>query len=197
MPISPSKTRILLTIDKDLLAWVDAQAGADNRDRNNWIITQILNVKKEATPMKNLTAIYREWREVTEELLKDNPGSIDCGEQAVREDFSAFAELPETITFKEMFELEKQYTPKEVSPMKKEYHILYAGGTEMKNITPEEAKEILDSAETRHSSLSENEKLSIEESLLESDEDAETVDCAECLAVKIDGIWHCLPKAYR
>ena len=134
MPISPSKTRILLTIDKDLLAWVDTQAEADNRDRNNWIITQILNVKKEVSPMKKTV---------------------------------------------------------------KEYHILYGGGTELKSITPEEAKEILGSAETRHSSLSEYEKLSIEESLLESDEDAETIDCAECLAVKIDGTWYDLPKAYR
>jgi len=46
MPISPSKTRILLTIDKELLAWVDTQAKAENRDRNNWIITQILNTKE-------------------------------------------------------------------------------------------------------------------------------------------------------
>ena len=51
MPISPSKTRILLTIDKDLLAWVDTQAEADNRDRNNWIITQILKAK-ETSPRK-------------------------------------------------------------------------------------------------------------------------------------------------
>lgn len=41
MPISPSKTRILLTIDRELLAWVDAQAKADNRDRSNYINTLI------------------------------------------------------------------------------------------------------------------------------------------------------------
>ncbi|MHB8122613.1 MAG: hypothetical protein ACYDG4_10710 [Desulfuromonadaceae bacterium] len=51
MPISKDKTRIMLTIDKELLAWVDTQAKAEYRDRNNWIIAQILNIKKEATTM--------------------------------------------------------------------------------------------------------------------------------------------------
>jgi len=109
MPISPSKTRILLTIDKELLAWVDAQAKAEYRDRNNWIIAQILKIK-EVSPMKNLISIYTEWRKVSEEMLADGyKGSLDCGETRVREDFSSFAELPEVITFEEMFKLEKQY----------------------------------------------------------------------------------------
>ena len=44
MPISKAKTRIMLTIDRELLAWVDAQAKAEYRDRNNWIIAQIKKV---------------------------------------------------------------------------------------------------------------------------------------------------------
>lgn len=59
MPISPKKTRILLTIDRELLAWVDAQAQAENRDRNNWIVTQILSVKKGYAPSDNLTKAVR------------------------------------------------------------------------------------------------------------------------------------------
>jgi len=41
MPISASKTRIMITIDRDLLAWVNAQADKENRDRSNWIVTLI------------------------------------------------------------------------------------------------------------------------------------------------------------
>lgn len=60
--------------------------------------------------MKNLKGLYKEWRELTEKLAKDYPGtSVDCGETAVREDFSNYAELPQTISFEEMFELEKEY----------------------------------------------------------------------------------------
>jgi len=47
-------SKIFLTVDRELLAWVDAQAKAENRDRNNWIITQILNVKKEVSPMEKI-----------------------------------------------------------------------------------------------------------------------------------------------
>ena len=46
MPISQSKTRIMLTIDKELLAWVDAQAEKENRDRTNYIITLIKREKE-------------------------------------------------------------------------------------------------------------------------------------------------------
>ena len=60
--------------------------------------------------MKNLKGIYAEWRKASEEMLEDGfKGSVDCGEKAVREDFSAYAELQETITFEEMWELEKEY----------------------------------------------------------------------------------------
>jgi len=59
---------------------------------------------------KNLTSLYKEWREVSEEMLSDGfKGSIDCGEPSVRSDFSAFAELPETISFEKMLELENSY----------------------------------------------------------------------------------------
>ena len=59
---------------------------------------------------KNLMEVYREWRKVNAELEADgNNVSNDCGEQAVREDFSNYAELDEVISFEEMFELEKEY----------------------------------------------------------------------------------------
>ena len=59
---------------------------------------------------KNLSELYREWRLASEEMLEDGyTGSLDCGEQKVREDFSNFAELEEEITFEQMFELEKEY----------------------------------------------------------------------------------------
>lgn len=59
---------------------------------------------------KDLMEIYREWRKVSEEMLEDGfKGSVDCGEQAVREDFSNYAELDEEISFEEMLELEKEY----------------------------------------------------------------------------------------
>jgi hypothetical protein len=42
--------------------------------------------------------------------MRDFPNtSVDCGEVSVREDFSAYAELQETITFEEMEQLEKEY----------------------------------------------------------------------------------------
>ena len=60
--------------------------------------------------MKDLTKLYAEWKKVSQEMLDDGfQGSLDCGEQSVREDFSAFAELKETIGFEEMLELERAY----------------------------------------------------------------------------------------
>ena len=60
--------------------------------------------------MKNLKELYKEWRELTEGLMEDFPNtSVDCGESRVREDFSAYAELKEIISFEEMWELEKEY----------------------------------------------------------------------------------------
>lgn len=55
--------------------------------------------------MENLEKIYKEWRELNEELGANS----DCGEKVVREDFTAYAELKEEITFKEMLELERDY----------------------------------------------------------------------------------------
>lgn len=52
---------------------------------------------------------YEEWRMVSEEMLEDMAGSIDCGDKAAREDFSNFAQLENEISFEEMFELEKEY----------------------------------------------------------------------------------------
>ena len=60
--------------------------------------------------MKDLTKLYAEWRKVSQEMLDDGfQGSLDCGEQTVREDFSKFAELEEVISFEKMFELERAY----------------------------------------------------------------------------------------
>ena len=60
--------------------------------------------------MKNLKELYKEWRELTEGLMEDYPKtSVDCGETSVREDFSNYAELQETISFEDMLELEKEY----------------------------------------------------------------------------------------
>jgi len=65
---------------------------------------------KEEKIMKNLKGIYAEWRKVSEEMLKEGfKGSVDCGDKAVREDFSNYAELSETISFEDMLELEKEY----------------------------------------------------------------------------------------
>jgi hypothetical protein len=58
----------------------------------------------------NLQNQYAEWRKISEEMLTDGmKGSVDCGEESVREDFSRFAELDITITFEEMLKLEKDY----------------------------------------------------------------------------------------
>lgn len=53
---------------------------------------------------KDLTTHYKEWRE-----LEQNQKYIDCRESNVRSDFSAFAELDETISFEEMLKLERAY----------------------------------------------------------------------------------------
>lgn len=60
--------------------------------------------------MKNLKGLYAEWRKLMEELMEDYPKtSVDCGESRVREDFSGYVGLKETISFEEMWELEKEY----------------------------------------------------------------------------------------
>jgi hypothetical protein len=74
----------------------------------------IKNKKMGVLKMKELKKLYADWRKVSEEMLKDGfKGSIDCGEASVREDFSNYAELPETISFEKMLELEKEYNKKE------------------------------------------------------------------------------------
>lgn len=60
--------------------------------------------------MKNLKGIYAEWRKASQEMLEDGfKGSVDCGDKAVREDFSNYAELQEIISFEEMQTLEEEY----------------------------------------------------------------------------------------
>lgn len=58
--------------------------------------------------------MYKEWRKATEEANKGldcniQPGSTDCGEQTVREDFSNYANLESEISFDEMLKLEQRY----------------------------------------------------------------------------------------
>lgn len=55
--------------------------------------------------MKNLQAIYKEWRKLNEEL----ECSSDCGEAAAREDFSNYADLENEISFEDMLELERDF----------------------------------------------------------------------------------------
>ena len=58
----------------------------------------------------DLAETYKAWRETSEEMLKDGiNGSVDCGEKAVREDFTAYADLKNEITFEEMQVLEDDY----------------------------------------------------------------------------------------
>ena len=71
-------------------------------------------LEMEDLKMKELKKLYAEWRKVSEEMLEEGfKGSIDCGDKAVREDFSNYAELSETISFEDMLELEKEYNKKE------------------------------------------------------------------------------------
>ena len=59
--------------------------------------------------MTNLQAQYNEWLKISLEMLKDGfGGSTDCGRSEVREDFSNFADLKETITYEQMLELENK-----------------------------------------------------------------------------------------
>ena len=69
-----------------------------------------LILEMEDLKMKNLKEMYAEWRKVSEEMLEGGfKGSVDCGDKAVREDFSNYAELGRVISFEEMLELEKEY----------------------------------------------------------------------------------------
>ena len=69
-----------------------------------------LILEMEDLKMKELKKVYAEWRKVSEEMLEDGfKGSVDCGDKAVREDFSNYAELNEVISFEEMEKLEKEY----------------------------------------------------------------------------------------
>lgn len=55
--------------------------------------------------MKDLDALYKEWREVCYDLGQDT----DCGYVNNRQDFSDYAELDERISFEDMLELERAY----------------------------------------------------------------------------------------
>lgn len=58
----------------------------------------------------DLIKVYAEWRKTTEEQIADGmPGSTDCGEEKVREDFTAYAELNKEITLDDMLMLEIAY----------------------------------------------------------------------------------------
>lgn len=89
---------------------------ADNREVNVIYVNGKIIITKEEYKMTkdDLYYEYKGWRNQMEEFLEDgtieqNGGSVDCGEGAVREDFTAWAHLDEEIRFEEMFELEKRY----------------------------------------------------------------------------------------
>ena len=89
---------------------------ADNREVNVVYVNGKIIITKEEYKMtkEDLYSEYKKWRDQMEEFLEDGTidsigGSIDCGESAVREDFTAWAHLDEEISFEEMFELEKRY----------------------------------------------------------------------------------------
>lgn len=89
---------------------------ADNREVNVIYVNGKIIITKEEYQMTkdDLYYEYKGWRNQMEEFLEDGTidnigGSVDCGERAVREDFTAWAHLDEEISFEEMFELEKRY----------------------------------------------------------------------------------------
>ena len=89
---------------------------ADNREVNVIYVNGKIIITKEEYKMtrEDLYNEYKGWRNQMEEFLEDGTidsmgGSVDCGEGAVREDFTAWAHLDEEISFEEMFELEKRY----------------------------------------------------------------------------------------
>ena len=102
---------------KDLRDDLEAAGYLDFENPNNLMISNTKkfwnhydNVFEDTLLDFDLTDTYKEWREISEEMLKDgHRGSIDCGEQKVREDFSNFAGLEEEITFKDMLKLEEEY----------------------------------------------------------------------------------------
>jgi len=57
---------------------------------------------------RDLPTLYKEWRELQTELEQDAK-YLDCRESNVRSDFSAFAELDDTISYEEMLKLETAY----------------------------------------------------------------------------------------
>lgn len=88
----------------------------DSREVNVIYVNGKIIITKEEYKMtkEDLYAEYINWRNQMEEFLEDGTidsigGSVDCGEEAVREDFTAWAHLDEEISFEEMFELEKRY----------------------------------------------------------------------------------------
>ena len=91
--------------------WKDSKTFEIYRTTMQKIVDQLEAMQKDQTELKKL---YAEWRKVSEEMLEEGfKGSIDCGDKAVREDFSNYAELSETISFEDMLELEKEYNKKE------------------------------------------------------------------------------------
>ena len=89
---------------------------ADNREVNVIYVNGKIIITEEEYKMTkdDLYYEYKGWRNQMEEFLEDGTidsigESVDCGEGAVREDFTAWAHLDEEIRFEEMFELEKRY----------------------------------------------------------------------------------------
>ncbi len=104
--------KLNIRVSCDTLNKLKELAELENRSQGNWIETII---EKEYKKLKGdvkmeLMVKYVEWRKISEEMLEDGfSGSLDCGEQIVREDFSNFAKLEQEITFEEMLKLENEY----------------------------------------------------------------------------------------
>ena len=66
--------------------------------------------RKEEIMKDVLFNVYCEWRKVSQEMLEDGmSGSVDCGEESVRKDFSNYVGLENVISFEEMLKLEERY----------------------------------------------------------------------------------------
>lgn len=99
-------------------SWVNS-IGAFPEDRkvNVYLLENKIIITKEDLTMEYNEILYKKykgWRNQMEELLEDGiidslGGSVDCGEGAVREDFTAWAHLYEEIEFEDMLELERRY----------------------------------------------------------------------------------------
>ena len=80
---------------------------------------------------------------------------------------------------------------------KEEFWMISDEGTESKIISESEVNSIIDEATHLTRSLTFDERHSLEASILRSTEEAEDLEDADVLAVKLDGVWLVVPEAFR